>query len=113
FNEIHTKAKIVNVLADPAKKKEVPQGVVALVNNKPITYQQLTDEFLIRFGGDVLDGEINRRLFTQELAKRKLKVTEQDIEAEIARAALANGYIKKDGSADIERWIKDITTQDG
>jgi hypothetical protein len=57
----------------------VPNGVAALVNGKQITYQQLTDECLIRFGGDVLDGEINRKLFTQELAKRKVAVGEQDI----------------------------------
>lgn len=112
FAKIHQEAKIVNVLADPTKKKDVPQGVVALVNNKQITYQQLTDECLVRFGGDVLEGEINRKLFTQELAKRKLAVSEKDIEAEIARAAEANAYLKN-GKPDVERWIKDITTQDG
>src|SRR4029079_6416413 len=34
------------------------------------------------------------------------------IQAEIARAAESNGYIKADRSPDVERWIKDITTQD-
>ncbi|MFN0018172.1 MAG: peptidylprolyl isomerase [Pirellulaceae bacterium] len=112
FAEVHKRAKIVNVLADPSKKKDVPAGAVALVNGKQITYQQLTDECLVRFGGDVLDGEINRRLFTQELARRKVQVGEQDIQAEIARAAESNGYIKADKTPDVERWIKDITTQD-
>ncbi len=113
FADVHKRAKIINTIAEPGKKKEVPTGVVALVNGKQITYQQLMDECLIRFGGDVLDGEINRKLFTQELAKRKLAVGEQDIEAEIARAAEANGYLTPDKQPDVERWIKDITTQDG
>ncbi|MCE9527213.1 MAG: peptidylprolyl isomerase [Planctomycetales bacterium] len=112
FAEVHKRAKIVNVLADPSKKKDVPSGAVALVNGKQITYQQLTDECLVRFGGDVLDGEINRKLFTQELARRKVQVGEQDIQAEIARAAESNGYIKSDKTPDVERWVKDITTQD-
>jgi len=112
FAEVHKRAKIVNVLADPSKKKDVPAGAVALVNGKQITYQQLTDECLVRFGGEVLDGEINRKLFTQELSRRKVQVGEQDIQAEIARAAESNGYIKADKTPDVERWIKDITTQD-
>ncbi len=113
FSKVHAEAKIVNVIADPSKKKDVPSGVAALVNGKQITYQQLTDECLIRFGGDVLDGEINRKLFTQELVKRKAAVGEQDIQAEIARAAESNGYLKSDHTPDVERWVKDITTQDG
>ncbi len=64
FADVHKQAKIVNVIAEPARKKEVPAGAAAIVNGKQITYQQLMDECLIRFGGDVLDGEINRKLFT-------------------------------------------------
>jgi parvulin-like peptidyl-prolyl isomerase len=113
FANVHKQAKIINVIADPSKKKDVPAGVAAVVNGKQITYQQLVDECLVRFGGDVLDGEINRKLFSQELAKRKLAVVEQDIQAEIARAADANNYVKPDRTPDVERWIKDVTTQDG
>lgn len=113
FAKVHEVAKIINVIAEPARKKEVPAGAAAVVNGKQITFQQLTDECLVRFGGDVLDGEINRRLFTQELARRKLAVGEQDIQAEIARAADSNNYLKPDRTPDVERWIKDVTTQDG
>ena len=112
FAKVHKEAKIINAIADPSKRKEVPAGAAAIVNGRQITIQQLTDECLVRFGGDVLDGEINRKLFTQELSRRKLAVSEQDIQAEIARAADANGYIKN-GQPDIEKWINDVTTQDG
>jgi len=113
FSEVHKKAKIVNTITEPARKKEVPAGAVALVNGKQITYQQLMEECVVRFGGDVLDGEINRRIFNQELARRKVAVAEQDIEIEIARAAEANGYVTTDGKPDVQRWIRDVTTQDG
>jgi hypothetical protein len=110
FAEVHKRAKIINVIAEPARKKEVPAGAAAVVNGKQITLQQLTDECLVRFGGDVLDGEINRRLFAQELARRKLAVGEQDIQAEIARAAEANGFVKSD-PPDVGRWVPN--DQDG
>lgn len=112
FANVHKQAKIINVLADPSKRSEVPSGAVAVVNGRSISYQMLMDECLVRFGADVLEGEINRKLFTQELARRKVQVGEQDIQAEIARAADMNGYIKPDRTPDVERWIKDITTQD-
>lgn len=112
FANVHKEAKIINAIADPSKRKEVPAGAAALVNGRQITIQQLQDECLVRFGGDVLDGEINRKLFSQELARRKVSVTEEDIQAEIARAADSNGYLKN-GKPDVDRWIKDVTTQDG
>lgn len=113
FASVHKSAKIINTLTEPSRKREVPAGAAAVVNGRQVTLQQLQEECLVRFGGDVLDGEINRKLFTQELARRKVAVNEQDIQAEIARAADSNGYLTKDRKPDVERWIKDITTQDG
>ena len=113
FVDVHKAAKIINVLAEPARAKEVPAGAAAVVNGRQITIQQLTDECLARFGGDVLDGEINRKLFTQELSRRKVAIGEQDIQAEIARAADANGYLTQDKKPDVKKWLEDITTQDG
>lgn len=105
-------AQVDRILGD-AKKQQAQPGVAAIVNGKPISIQQLQEECISRFGGDVLDGEINRKIFTQELARRKLTITQQDIDQEIARAAESYGYLTKDNRPDIERWLTDVTTQDG
>ena len=112
FDEMQKSAQIVNVLSDAEKQKQFP-GVAATVNGKPISLQQLSEECVVRFGEEVLEGEINRKVLQQELNRKKMVVTEQDIDQEVARAADSYGYLTKDGKPDVDRWLKSITEQEG
>jgi len=40
-------------------------------------------------------------------------IGEQDIDAEVARAADAYGFVKTDGKPDVEKWLKSVTEQPG
>jgi parvulin-like peptidyl-prolyl isomerase len=112
FEKMQNEAQIVNVYNDPVKQKEMP-GVAALVNNRQISILQLSEECIARHGREVLDGEVNRKVLQQELNRRKLVVAENDIDAEVARAADQYGFLKPDGSPDVDRWLKEVTSQDG
>jgi parvulin-like peptidyl-prolyl isomerase len=112
FENVQKQAKIVNVLNDPQKQQQMP-GVAATVNGRPITLQELAEECIARHGADVLDGEINRKILQQELNRKRLVVGEQDLDAEVARAADSYGYVKPDGKPDVEKWLNSVTEQPG
>lgn len=113
FEEMAKNSDIKNYyLLDEAARKQLPPGVVATINGRPITTQALTEECLSRYGQEVLEGEISRKVLTQELAKNKLQVTQQDLDEEVARAAEMYGVVDKDGKPDVDRWLKQITEQD-
>ncbi len=105
-------ANVENIFNDPEKAKAQP-GVAAIVNGQPIALAILADECIARHGEDVLDGEINRKILSQELAKKKVAITPQDIDAEVERAADAYGFLKQDGTPDTDRWLMSISEQDG
>jgi len=113
FAKMQQSTKVVNVWSDPAARKAQP-GVAATINGKPITIEQLQNECLERYGSDVLEGEINRKILTQELARRKIAITKQDLDAEIERAAESYGIFKKGTTEpDREAWLKQVTAHDG
>ena len=104
-------AKIENVFNDVQRRKQFP-AVAAIVNGQQITMRQLAEESILRHGIDILDIEINRRLLQQELSRRKLAVTQADVDREIERAARAFGIIHKDGTADLKRWLAMVTEEE-
>lgn len=112
FTELQQKAQVVSIFTDPALSKQRP-GVAALINNTPISLAQLNDECLRRNGKQVLEGEINRKLLTQELTRKNLVVTQEDLDEEVARAAVLYGKTLPDGSADVESWLAEVQKQDG
>jgi len=112
FENMQKQAQIVNVYNDPEKQKQMP-GIAATVNNRQISILQLSEECISRHGREVLDGEVNRKVLQQELNRRKLAVAEPDIDAEVARAADQYGFLKQDGTPDVDRWLKEVTSQDG
>lgn len=112
FQRLQQEARLVNVLNDAQLREQMP-GVAATINNQKISMQQLAEECMTRHGRDVLDGEINRKLLLQALKKKNQQVTEQDLDAEIARAADAYGYLKPDGSPDIDAWLAEVTKEEG
>lgn len=112
LEQLQKRAKVDNVMNDPKLSKQSP-GVAAFVNNKPITVKELTEECMLRYGRMMVDTEINYKLLSQALKQKSLNVSQNAINEEIARAALAFGYIKKDGGADVNAWIAAVTDQEG
>ncbi len=111
FEEMQSRSEIVNVLNDPEKSAAMP-GVAAIVNGSQITMAEVQEECIARFGEDVLLAEINRMLITQRLQQDGLSVKDEDLQSEVARAAMEFGYMRQDGSADIEKWISVVTGND-
>ncbi|MEZ6111084.1 MAG: peptidylprolyl isomerase [Pirellulaceae bacterium] len=112
FQKLQTEAQIVNVFNDAELQKQHP-GVAAIINGRQITIRDLSEECITRYGETVIDGEINRKLLLQAMKRKNTTVAEQDLDHEIARAADSFGYIKTDGSPDVETWLKAVTEADG
>jgi parvulin-like peptidyl-prolyl isomerase len=112
FRKLQDECQVQNVMNDPELSAKLP-GVAATVNGKQIPMHQLAEECLKRHGKEVLEGEINRHVLTQELVRRKLEVTQTDIDKEIARAAENYGFVKRDGSnqPDIDKWMEHVMEQ--
>jgi len=106
------KGKIVNVYNEPALRKKY-SGVAALIDGRQVTIRELGEECIARHGVEVLEADINRRLLLQQQRKRNVKVTEQDLDEEIARAADTFGYLKKDGTPDVKAWLDAVTKEQG
>jgi len=112
FKRLQEQSKVVNVLNDAKLNREMP-GVAALVNGRPIPIAELAAECLQRHGEEVLDGEINRLILQQALTHKKVEVTQDDLDEEVRRAADAYGFVKKDGSPDVDAWIRHVTADGG
>ncbi len=76
---------------------------LAVVNDQPITRQQIADECMRRFGKEVLQEIVNKFLVNEELKKKNIVLTEQDVIEEIANEARKLGWTS-------ERWLEVIST---
>jgi parvulin-like peptidyl-prolyl isomerase len=114
FEQLQERAKgqIVNVYNDPQLSRQMP-GVAATIYDRRITMRELGEECISRHGVEVLEGAISRRLLEQSLKQRNITVTQQDIDDEIARAALAMGQKTNDGQPDIQAWTEMVTKEHG
>lgn len=112
FTKLQEEGQVVNVYNDEQLRKEQP-GVAATINNKPITMAQLSEECLRRNGREVLEGEINRKLLAQELTKKNMVVKQEDLDEEVARAAVMYGCVNTDGTPDVDKWLKQVQEKDG
>ncbi|GIW96001.1 MAG: peptidylprolyl isomerase [Pirellulaceae bacterium] len=112
FKRLQDEARVVNVFNEPRMREQMP-GVAALINGHAITLAELAEECIVRHGEEVLDGEINRRILEQALAGRKLSISQADLDEEIRRAADAYGFVKMDGTPDVDAWLKHITSEGG
>ena len=112
FKTLQDKAQFQNVMNDRSLSETMP-GVAAMVNGVRITLAELGDQCVERHGTDVLDGVINRRLLEQSLKRRKLAVTDTDLETEVARAAMAMGKVLPNKQPDIEGWLATVTKAQG
>jgi parvulin-like peptidyl-prolyl isomerase len=112
FEQLQSAATIQNVWNNPELRKQMP-GVVATVNGEPIRFQELADECLLRHDSDVLEVEISHLLLQQALAKKGLTVTQQDLDKEIAHAAVIAGVVDAQGKPDFDKWFKMATEEQG
>src|SRR5690606_33114242 len=103
-------SNVVRVLGDANLEKQYP-GVVAFINQQPVPVSQLQTDCIRRHGRDVLKGEINRKVLETALRSAKLEVAQADIDAEIARAADMMGFIKRDGSPDVQGWLQHVVQE--
>jgi parvulin-like peptidyl-prolyl isomerase len=110
FRKLQKDARVENILKDPVKRRQMP-GVAATINGHQIPVADLQEACLNRHGKEALERTINRMLLEMELAKAGKRVTQTDIDQEIARAAIAAGIVTADGKADIPRWVKLITEE--
>lgn len=112
FGQLQKSATIKNVYNDPQIKQQMP-GVVALVNGERIGYRQLGEECFARHAEEVLTIEISQLLLRQELARHNIQITQQDLHAEVVRAAELSGIVNEQGEADLEKWMEMATSDRG
>lgn len=112
FEALQTQSQVVKVLGDREKEKQYP-GVAGYINSQPVALVHVAAECLARHGREILRGEISRLLLTSSLEKAGKSITQNDIDAEIARAADVAGYITREGRPDVEGWIKSIQEEEG
>jgi len=109
FLQLQEQANLVRVLGDVVATQQHP-GVAAIVNGQQVTIAAVAAECVKRHGTEVLEGEINRKLLMQGLRQAKQEVTQADLESEINRAAKSYGFVRNDGSADTDAWMKSVTS---
>lgn len=112
FQELEKQSKIEIYFGDSAKSQQNP-NVVAMVNGHQIGTGDLAVACIQRHGENVLEGIINRRLLEQACRKHNITVSDQDMQAEVARVASLNLRPRPDGSPDIETWVRMATEQQG
>lgn len=111
FKKLQDTTTVENVMNDPAKAGAQP-GVAALVNGQPVTLEEVKAVCLERYGRDVVEVLVTRRLVEQALKKQQQTVTQADLDAEIARAATQMGFTKADGTADSAAWLDRVTREE-
>ena len=112
LNQLQSQVQIVNVYNDPKLSQTMP-GIAATVDDAQITIRELSEECIARYGLEVLTGEINRVILQQHLKARDPQVTDEDLQAEIVRAAETNGYTLADGSADVDQLLTHVLETEG
>ena len=107
FANLQKNAQVVKVIGDSELTKQHP-GIAAIINNQKITNADIAAECVKRYGLDVLESLIDQRLLSQALRNAKKTVTQEDIDAEIAHAAITLGYVRSDGTADVTAWMESV-----
>ena len=112
FTKLQQDAKVIHVLGDEEMSKQYP-GAAAVINGQQISISTLAAKCMKRYGAEVLENEINRKLLDQALRKAKKEVTQDDLQAEIVRAAERFGFVRQDGTPDIQAWMESVASDGG
>ena len=101
------------VYSDPKRRQQHP-GIAATINGSTITIEELAEECIARYGRDVLEGAISRRLLEQECRRKKIQVTQRDVDLELTKAATALGQLDPvTKQPDVDGWLKSVTDEQG
>jgi parvulin-like peptidyl-prolyl isomerase len=103
---------IVNIYNHPDKRSQNP-GVVASVYQQQITLNELSEACIKRHGIEVLESLIHQRLLLQALKEKNLQVTQDDIDTEIAHAAILMGKLDAQGRPDTAGWKQMVLAESG
>lgn len=79
---------------------------VGRVNGQPITYEELAAECIERYGAEVLDSVINRRVIQQACAKVGVQVSDAEVNTEVTR-------ISKKFGLPVNQWEKMLQAERG
>lgn len=112
FAKLEETSEVITVIGNKELEQKYP-GVAGYINRQPVGREELAAEVVKRHGREILRGEISRLLLKQSLQKNGKSVIQPDIDAEIAAVAELNGYINRDGSPDVDGWLKSIVEQEG
>lgn len=80
--------------------------IVAVVNNQPITREQLARDCLLHYGTSVLERIVNKWLIAQACMKANIAISEQEINAEVERVASRFGL-------PVDRWMTMLEQERG
>jgi len=111
FQQLKTQSNVRTYYEDPTLAQRSPP-IAAVVNGQPIYFPQLAEECVKRHGQEVLEGTINRTLIELACARAKIAITDEDLDAEIARAASVSLPLI-DGKPDVAGWIDMVTERQG
>jgi parvulin-like peptidyl-prolyl isomerase len=112
FETLQSSATVQNVWNDPQLRERMP-GVAATVNGEQIMIKELGNECLLRYGEEVLEGEISRLLLHQALTKSQLQVSQANLDAEVAHAAQLAGVVDSQGRPNLEEWYRQACEEQG
>ncbi len=98
-----------------AGSKPIP-SIVASINGRQITRDELGRECILHHGKDVLDAMINRELIVQECRRQQITITRADVDHEIRRMAKRFGLpadqwlalLKQERNINAEQYASDI-----
>jgi parvulin-like peptidyl-prolyl isomerase len=85
---------------------KTPPEIVADVNGHKITREDFAQECLIHYGKDVLEQMVNKQLIVGECRRRNIKVTRQEVDAEIEHMATRFGI-------PVDQWLKLLKQERG
>ena len=111
FERLQQQTKIVNVMNDPQLSKQMP-GVAATVNGRQVLINRVAEDCITRFGTTMLETEIMRTILLQSMKQKGVQVSQEEINAELHRAAKAKGFLNADGSVQINQWLTYVTQGD-
>lgn len=106
FTELKQQSRIIDILANPQLGTQYP-GVAAIINEQQISTDELAEECIARYGKDVLQTLINRKLVEQQLAEQKIEITQIDMDDELGRVAKSVGY-EENGVPQIQQWLEQV-----
>ena len=80
--------------------------VAAVVNNEPISREDLARECLLHYGTDVLESMVNRTLILTSCQQRNIVITDEQVDEEIDRMARKFSLAK-------DQWLKMLEKERG